>query len=137
MKRSPFKPLAIALVLAGLGQGLTTLPAQAGGQVSWSIAPSDRGAAEVFSTGMRLYSIARDLKGGNIDQRGLNNIAGLAQRGHGNFGLVQQRGNGHSGTLQQNGNDNSYALFQYGRNARDAVVQNGNGQAGATFSYGW
>lgn len=137
MKTSSFKPLVIALAFAGLGQGLSTLPAQAGGQVSWSLAPSDRGAAEALSTGMRLYSIARDLRGGNIDQRGYGNAAGLAQRGRGNIGLIQQRGNGHSGTLQQNGDDNAYALFQYGRNARDAVVQNGNGQSGATFSYGW
>lgn len=135
MIRSFVKPLSFALVLASLGP--LASPAEAGGQVSWSLAPADRGQAEALSMGMRLYAIGRELRGGSIDQKGLGNIAGLAQRGHGNLGLIRQRGDGHSATLQQNGDDNAYALFQFGRNGEDAVVQNGNGQSGARVTYGW
>lgn len=135
MRRIALKPLSLALALAGLAP--LASPALAGGQVSWSIAPADRGQADILSTGMRLYAIGRDLRNGSIDQKGFGNVAGLAQRGRGNLGLVRQRGDGHSAELQQNGDDNTYGLFQFGRNARDAVVQNGNGRSGATFSYGW
>ncbi|WP_062116156.1 curlin [Aureimonas sp. AU40] len=135
MIRNLLKPLSLALALAGLAP--LASPAQAGGQVSWDLAPADRGQADALSMGMRLYAIGRELRNGSIDQNGLSNVAGLAQRGHGNLGLIRQRGNGHSATLQQNGDDNSYALFQFGRNADDAVVQNGNGRSGARVTYGW
>lgn len=135
MTRAFLKPLSLALVLAALAQGAS--PALAGGQVSWSLAPANREQADILSTGMRLYAIGRDIRNGSIDQKGMNNAAGLAQRGRGNLGIVRQRGNDHSATLEQNGSDNAYGLFQFGRGARDAVVQNGNGQSGATLSYGW
>ena len=128
---------ALALLLAGLaGQGALATPAEAGGQVSWTLAPSDPQSAGAVATGLRLYSAYNDLRNASIRQRGHGNSAGLAQLGRGNVGLVEQRGNGHSGTLQQNGDGNSYGLFQFGRGARDQVVQNGR-ESGATFSYGW
>lgn len=126
-------------VLAGALLAITApaTPALANGQVSWTLAPTDRQTAGAVETGLRLYSFYNGLKDGSIRQRGQGNDAGLAQRGQGNLGLVQQRGDGHSGTLEQNGDRNAYGLFQFGRGARDAVVQSGNGSSGATFSYGW
>ncbi len=131
-------PTLAALFLAGVaGLSAVPTPAAAGGRVSWSYAPSNREAAGALATGLRLYSIYNDVRGGSIRQRGQGNSAGLAQRGRGNLGLVEQRGNGHSGTLEQTGDDNAYGLFQFGRGADDRIVQRGNGGSGATFSYGW
>ena len=129
----------VAAVLLAGSAGLVTVPtpATAGGTVSWSYAPANREAAGALATGLRLYSIYNDVRGGSIRQRGQGNNAGLAQRGRGNLGLVEQRGNGHSGTLEQDGDDNAYGLFQFGRGADDLIVQRGNGGSGATLSYGW
>ena len=131
------KTAATALVL-GLAAPMTLpAPAEAAGQISFSLAPTDRQSAGTVEAGLRLYSLYKGIKDGSIRQRGHDNSAGLAQRGRGNLGIVQQRGNGHSGTLEQNGDRNAYGLFQFGRGARDAVVQSGNGNSGATFTYGW
>jgi hypothetical protein len=123
----------LALLVAG-----AAMPAQAlaGGQVSWTYAPSSREASGLLDAGLRLYALSHDLRDGTIRQRGRNNSAGLAQRGQGNLGLVEQRGDGHAATLAQRGDRNAYGLFQFGRGAEDHVVQNGGG-SGATVSYGW
>ncbi|KQT82763.1 hypothetical protein [Aurantimonas sp. Leaf443] len=130
--------LILATLFAGLlGQDILATPAEAGGRFSWTYAPSDRDTAGALETGLRLYSLYNDLRGGSIRQKGEGNSAGLAQRGDGNVGLVEQRGNRNSGTLQQNGDRNTYGLFQFGRGTDDDIVQNGNGGSGTTFSYGW
>ncbi|OLP55628.1 curlin [Rhizobium rhizosphaerae] len=113
------------------------VPALAGGQVSFNVAPANARDAELFSTGLRVYSLFRGIKNGEIRQSGSRNAAGLAQDGRGNLGVIRQHGNGNRGTLRQTGNDNAYGLFQYGRNNDDAIVQTGDNNSGATFSYGW
>ncbi|NLS00743.1 curlin [Rhizobium sp. P38BS-XIX] len=137
MTRSMFKILTISLLAGSLGQAAVSLPAYAGGRISVNFAPSNAEDADLFSTGLRVYSLYRGLKGGDIRQFGHGNAAGLAQSGNGNLGFIQQRGNGHSATLRQNGNNNAYGIFQYGRNTNTDVVQDGDGGSGATFSYGW
>lgn len=136
MHRTLTKTLSIALVTGLMMPGLLPAPAAAG-SVSFTLAPPSEDGGDILSTGIRLYSMYRGLKNGEINQRGHDNEAGVAQNGRGNVGFVRQRGNGHSATLQQNGDDNAYGIFQFGRNARADVEQYGNRQGGLTFSYGW
>ncbi|WP_062016088.1 curlin [Aureimonas sp. AU4] len=128
-------PGAALLALLVAGSALPG-PARAGGQVSWTFAPSNREAAGLLDAGLRIYALSNDLRDGSIRQRGRGNSAGLSQRGRGNLGLVEQRGDGHAATLDQRGDRNAYGLFQFGRGAEDHVVQTG-GESGATVSYGW
>ncbi len=137
MTRATLKLLTVTLLAASIGQAAVALPAQAGGSISFNLAPRNGQEADMLSTGLRVYSLYRGIKGGDIRQLGRGNMAGLAQAGRGNLGFIRQRGNGHSATLQQNGNDNAYGIFQYGRNTDAEIVQDGNNGAGATFSYGW
>ncbi|TGE97692.1 curlin [Rhizobium sp. SEMIA 4088] len=137
MTRNVFKILTVTLLAGTLGQVALGAPAYAGGRISFNLAPDNAEDANIFSTGLRVYSLYRDLKGADIRQLGRGNAAGIAQAGRGNIGLIQQRGNGHSATLQQNGNNNAYGIFQYGRNTETNVVQDGDNGIGATFSYGW
>lgn len=137
MTRPELPIIAIALALGLAALGPLASPAEAGGRVSWTYAPSGREAGGALATGLRLYSIYNDVRDGSIRQTGRDNVAGLVQRGRGNLGLVEQRGTGHSGTLEQDGNRNAYGLFQFGRGTDDHIVQRGNGGSGATFSYGW
>jgi major curlin subunit len=137
MTRNVFNILTITLLAGSLGQVALSVPAYAGGQISFNLAPDNTEDAGLFSTGLRVYSLYRGLKDADIRQLDRGNAAGIAQTGRGNLGFIQQRGNGHSATLRQNGNDNAYGIFQYGRNTETDVVQDGDNGSGATFSYGW
>ena len=131
------RALAATCLAAVLSQGIAATPAEASGQMSWTLAPSDPDAARALDGALRLYALGRNVRDGSIRQLGQNNAAGLRQIGRGQLGLIEQRGNRHSGTLTQEGEGNSYGLFQFGRGAEDHVVQQGRGRSGATFSYGW
>lgn len=137
MTCSVWKILTVSLVVGGLGQVPMALPAHAGGSISVDLAPQNSSDADLFSTGIRAYSLYRNWKNADIRQLGRGNAAGIAQAGSGNIGFIQQRGDGHSATLRQNGNRNAYGIFQFGRNTRTDVVQDGNDGSGATVSYGW
>ncbi|WFS25454.1 curlin [Rhizobium rhododendri] len=137
MTRNVIKILTVALLAGSIGQVALSVPAYAGGQISFNLAPDNAEDSGLFSTGLRVYTLFRGLKGADIRQLGRGNVAGIAQAGRGNLGFIQQHGNGHSATLRQNGDNNAYGIFQYGRNARTDVVQDGNNGSGATFSYGW
>ncbi|WP_244627947.1 curlin [Lentilitoribacter sp. Alg239-R112] len=117
---------------------LAVLPAQAGGQIQIDIAAQNSQDANAIKTGLAFYSIVKGIKSqGGITQNGNGNNAGVAQNGSGNQGIVHQHGNGHNGTVQQVGNNNSHGLFQFGKNTDAHANQNGNGNAGATFAFGW
>ncbi len=137
MNRSMLKILTVSLFVGSLGQAALSLPAYAGGQISFNLVPQNPGDADLFSTGMRVYSLYHNLKNADIRQLGHGNAAGVSQAGNGNIGYIQQRGDGHSATLRQNGNRNAYGIFQFGRNTRTDVVQDGDDGSGATVSYGW
>ncbi|WP_028749233.1 curlin [Rhizobium mesoamericanum] len=137
MVRNMFKIFTATLLIGSLGQIALSVPAYAGGRISFNLAPDNAEDAGLFSTGLRIYSLYRDLKDADIRQHGRANAAGIIQAGRGNLGFIQQRGNGHSATLRQNGNNNAYGIFQYGRNTETDVVQDGDNGSGATFSYGW
>lgn len=112
-------------------------PAYAGGSISVSVQPRNADEAHAMRTGMLIYTIVNDARGGGlIRQNGSGNAAGLAQYGSGNLGIVHQEGSGHTGTLTQNGDGNAHALFQFGNNTSGHVAQNG-GDTGATFQFGW
>ena len=137
MTRNAVKFLTVLALSATVGQAVLAVPAEAGGRISFDVAPRNQREAAIFSTGIRVYSLFRGVKDGEIRQQGNGNAAGLAQAGRGNVGFIQQQGNGHRATLQQNGDNNAYGIFQYGRNTDDEIVQNGNNRSGATFSFGW
>ncbi|WP_184400692.1 curlin [Rhizobium sp. BK650] len=137
MTPNVFRILTVTLLAWCLGPAAVSVPAYAGGRISFSLAPDNAEDANLFSTGLRVYSLYRDLKDADIRQLGRGNAAGIAQAGRGNLGFIRQRGNGHSATLRQNGNNNAYGIFQYGRNTETDVVQDGDNGSGATFSYGW
>ncbi|WFR99195.1 curlin [Rhizobium tumorigenes] len=137
MTSNMFKILSVTLLVGSLGQVALSLPAHAGGRISLNLAPQNSSDADLFSTGLRAYSLYRDWKNADIRQLGRGNAAGIAQAGSGNIGFIQQRGDGHSATLRQNGNRNAYGIFQFGRNTRTDVVQDGDDGSGATVSYGW
>lgn len=137
MSRNLFKLMSIGLLAGSIGHVAMAVPVQAGGSISFNVGPRNGQEADLLATGLRAYSLYRDLKGADIRQLGSGNAAGIAQGGRRNLGFIRQKGNGHSATLQQNGNDNAYGIFQYGRNTDADVVQDGNNGIGATFSYGW
>jgi minor curlin subunit len=133
------KTLMASLVAVTIASTALTVPAEAGGSISFTVKPKNAKEEQLMKLGLGIYTIAKGFEGqdGIINQDGTNNLAGLAQLGTGNFGVVHQEGSGHNGTLAQNGNGNAYGLFQFGKNTDDHVVQNGNGDTGATFSFGW
>ncbi|SCB45257.1 curlin [Rhizobium multihospitium] len=137
MTRNVFKILTVTLLAGSLGQVALSVPAYAGGRISFNLVPDNAEDADLFSTGLRVYLLYRGLKDADIRQLGRGNAAGIAQAGRGNLGFIQQQGSGHSATLRQNGNNNAYGIFQYGRNTETDVVQDGDNGSGATFSYGW
>ncbi|MDM9646722.1 curlin [Rhizobium sp. S163] len=137
MTRNILKIFTVTLLAGSFSLGVLSVPAYAGGRISFNLAPDNAEDAGLFSTGLRVYSLYRGLKNANIRQLGRANTAGVAQTDGSNLGFIQQRGNGHSATLQQNGRNNAYGIFQYGRNTETDVVQNGDNSSGATFSYGW
>lgn len=131
------KTAAASLVALTVATAGLTVPASAGGSVSFHIAPGNARDAQALRAGLQMYSLYNGIKNGGIKQRGSGNVAGLLQNGGGNLGIVHQDGNGHNGTVQQNGNRNAYGLFQFGRNTSGHAVQNGNGRTGATIQFGW
>ncbi|EJZ18955.1 hypothetical protein RCCGEPOP_22812 [Rhizobium sp. Pop5] len=137
MTRNVLKTLTVTLLAGSLGLVALSAPAFAGGRISINLAPGNVEDADLFSTGLRVYSLYRGLKDADIRQLGRGNAAGIAQAGRSNLGFIRQRGNGHSATLRQNGNNNAYGIFEYGRNTETDVVQDGDNGSGATFSYGW
>ena len=136
-KALTMKALTVSVATALLAPVVLPAPAHAGGSVSFTFAPPAEDGGDILSTGIRLYSMYRGLKNGEIRQKGNGNEAGVYQNGSGNVGFVRQRGDGHSASLRQEGEDNAYGIFQYGRNARTDVDQRGYGNGGLTFSYGW
>lgn len=113
-------------------------PAQAGGQFQINIAAQNSQDANSIKTGLALYSIIKGIQSqGSITQNGNGNTAGVGQNGFGNQGIIHQNGNGHNGSIQQVGNNNSHGVFQFGQNTNVHTNQNGNGNAGATFAFGW
>jgi len=138
MTRTALKTLIAGFMAATIGSAALIVPAQAGGSVSFSFAPTNAQDAQAMKAGLQIYSIVNAVQNGaSIKQIGMNNLAGIGQAGSGNLGIVHQEGNGHTGTLQQNGNDNAYGIFQFGQNSNANAVQNGNGETGATVSFGW
>ncbi|MHB2264285.1 curlin [Aliihoeflea sp. PC F10.4] len=125
--------LALAIIIPA-----TAVPASANGQFSFHVAPTNSQEDRAMRTGLALYQMYRDVRGGaSIIQNGRNNSAGVAQDGRDNLGIVSQRGNGHNGTVSQTGNGNSYGLFQFGRGTSGQIVQTGSNRTGATFQWGW
>ncbi|MFK3779745.1 curlin [Agrobacterium sp. NPDC089420] len=137
MTRNVLKLLTVTLLVGALAPVGFAAPANAGGRISFSLAPGNAGDGDLLSTGLRAYSLYRGLKDADIRQLGRGNAAGIAQNGGGNLGFIRQRGDGHAATLQQNGSNNAYGIFQYGRNTQTNVIQDGDNGSGVTFSYGW
>lgn len=137
MKQGLGKSVIATVLGCTIGAFAMQTPAIAGGSVSFTLAPSRDQGGDLLSNGIRLYSMYRGLKHGEIRQEGADNSAGIAQDGPDNVGFIRQRGRDHSATLRQNGGDNAYGIFQYGRGAQTNVEQNGGGEGGLTFSYGW
>ncbi|KVK59165.1 cryptic curlin major subunit [Agrobacterium sp. TS43] len=137
MTNNLLKLITITALVGSLAPIGFSAPAQAGGRISFDLAPGDTADGDLLSTGLRAYSLYRGLKDADIRQLGRGNAADIAQNGGGNLGFIRQRGNGHAATLQQNGNNNAYGIFQYGRNTQTNVVQDGDNGSGLTFSYGW
>ncbi|MCO5057233.1 MAG: curlin [Rhizobiaceae bacterium] len=126
-----------ASLAAALGLGAMA-PAHAGGSFSLSIAPRDARSDDAIRTGLQIYSLFNDIRGGaSVRQKGNRNSAGLRQDGRRNRGLIYQEGDGHDGSIDQAGDGNAYGLFQFGRNTDAHVTQRGNGNTGATFVFGW
>lgn len=137
MTRTALKTVAAGLAAVMVATAAMTVPAAAGGSITFNYTPKNAKQKQALTTGLAIYGIVNAVQDGSIKQFGKNNVAGLGQNGAGNFGVIHQEGNGHHGTLQQNGNGNSYGVFQFGKNTDADVVQNGNGQTGATFAFGW
>ena len=131
------KTLMASLVAVTMATTALTVPAAAGGSISFTVKPKNQDEENALKAGLAIYGIVNAVKGGSIKQLGNGNSAGLAQLGSGNFGVVHQEGNGHNGSLTQNGNNNSWGIFQFGKGTDAHVTQNGNGGTGATFAFGW
>jgi hypothetical protein len=136
--RLKFSAISMAALIA-----LSSLsaPAAAGG-VTMVLTP--RGdAANLFQTGLQIYSLVEQQKGkkkknhAKVDQKGSDNAAALQQTGAGNYGLVVQRGKGHTATVSQDGFNNALGVFQFGKNADLDYVQAGNGKASIVLQGGW
>lgn len=70
MTRSVFKILTITLLAGSLGQVALSAPAYAGGRISFNLVPDNAEDADLFSTGLRVYSLYRGLKDADIRQLG-------------------------------------------------------------------
>ncbi len=138
-KSSLGKPLAgLCLATALLVQPLASLSAYAG-NIGFTVSPKGD-EAKALQTGLKLYSLAKDLKRKNrarVDQVGSGNSGAVTQNGQSNWGRVFQRGRNNTGAVTQNGNSNSFALFQFGKNNTSSHTQAGNSQASARFELGW
>ena len=137
MQTALTKTLTVVVLASLAVPAIEAAPAHAGGSISYTLAPSAEDGGDILSTGIRLYSLYRGLKNGEIRQKGDGNAAGLYQNGSGNVGFIRQKGQGHSATLEQTGEDNAYGIFQFGRGTHTDVRQRGYGEGGLTFSYGW
>ncbi|KKB09910.1 hypothetical protein [Devosia chinhatensis] len=121
-----------------LALGLSTLPAMAGGQISFGFTPANPDQARTLSTGLQIYSLVRGISSGAYaEQNGSGNAAGIAQQGRNNRGIIIQDGNGHTGIIEQNGNNNSCGLFQFGTRTNAQCLQSGNGLSGITTVFGF
>ena len=73
-----------ASLAAALGLGAMA-PAHAGGSFSLSIAPRDARSDDAIRTGLQIYSLFNDIRGGaSVRQKGNRNSAGLRQDGRRN-----------------------------------------------------
>lgn len=70
MTRNVIKILTVALLAGSIGQVALSVPAYAGGQISFNLAPDNAEDSGLFSTGLRVYSLFRGLKGADIRQLG-------------------------------------------------------------------
>jgi len=112
------------------------LAAEAAGQLSVNIAPSNAQDAQMLRLGLALYALHADIRtNGHVTQNGVGNAAGIAQ-GSTDRAIIHQEGSGHTGTIEQTGGNNSYGLFQFGQNTDAQITQTG-GQAGLTLQFGW
>lgn len=138
MNRTIAKTLMISIAAVMIGSAALTVPATAGGSVSFTFTPTKDKHAKALKSGLQIYGIVNAVKnGGSIKQLGMNNMAGIGQNGSDNLGIIHQKGNGHAGTLQQNGDGNAHGIFQFGEGTNADVVQNGNDEVGATVQFGW
>jgi Curlin associated repeat len=116
---------------------IAAAPAEARNGFRFVVTPKGEDA-RVVRDGLRLYSIARDLRNrAKVDQRGTGNGAAVSQSGSGNWSGIFQRGSGHSATVTQNGKNNAFGIFQFGRNQNTSAVQQGDGNVGLVFEGGW
>jgi hypothetical protein len=137
MSRKMLQTLAASLVAASIGTAALTVPAAAGGSISFTYVPTNTQDAQALRAGLGLYALYKGIQNGSITQLGMNNMAGLLQNGSGNLGIIHQEGDGHTGTLQQNGNNNACGIFQFGEGTTSNLTQNGDNGACASISYGW
>lgn len=132
--KSTFSALMIPMAALSI---FAATPAEARNGFRFVVTPKGEDA-RVVRDGLRLYSLARDLRNrAKVDQRGTGNGAAVSQSGSGNWSGIFQRGSGHSATVTQNGNNNSFGIFQFGRNQNTTAVQEGNGNVGLVFEGGW
>src|SRR6476660_520343 len=84
MNRLAAAALAIAVIVPA-----ASVPAAANGQFSVHVAPTNGNEDRAMRTGLALYQMYRDVRGGaSIIQRGRDNSAGVAQDGRDNLGVV-------------------------------------------------
>ncbi|MBD8064283.1 curlin [Devosia sp. PTR5] len=131
------KSIATFVTVAAIG--LSAVPAQAGGQISFGFAPSNPQQAEALNLGLQVFSLVQGLsnEGATVSQNGSGNAAGIDQGGRNNRGLIYQEGNGHSGTIRQRGNGNSCGLFQFGSATNAECIQRGSNRSAITTVFGF
>jgi Curlin associated repeat len=129
--------LSAVMLAMAVFSTFTAAPAEARNGFRFVVTPKGEDA-RVVRDGLRLYSIARDLRNrAKVDQRGTGNGAAVSQSGSGNWSGIFQRGSGHSASVSQNGNNNAFGIFQFGRNQNTSAVQQGDGNVGLVFEGGW
>ena len=132
------KTLMASLVAATISSAALITPAEAGGQISFTLTPKNEKEEKFMRGALGIYAIVKAVEnGGHIEQNGNNNSAGLGQNGSGNFGVVHQDGDGHTGTLTQDGNNNACGVFQFGENTNVNTAQHGDDGTCATIAIGW
>jgi len=132
------KTIMASFVAATIGAAALSTPAEAGGQISFTLTPKNAKEEKVMRTGLAIYAIVNAVQNGaHIEQNGNNNAAGMVQNGADNFGVVHQDGDGHSGTLTQDGNNNACGVFQFGQNTTVDTTQHGDNGTCATVAIGW
>ncbi|MQB46451.1 curlin, partial [Rhizobium sp. ICMP 5592] len=66
MTRTIFKTLIAALLAGSIGQAVLPADANAGGWLSVTFAPSNAEDAGALATGLRFYSLYRNIRGAGI-----------------------------------------------------------------------